>query len=131
MNLFSNKPVLADTGAVLELRDLNEEIIKDVTITLLGKDSKVYQRILRDRKQAMLTRMQKGRKAAQLDVEKLEEDSLDDLVQLTIGWAGVKDDKGNLEFTPENVRRLYEEVPSVREQVEEFINERSNFLASA
>jgi hypothetical protein len=129
MNLFDQKPVLADTGAELQLRDLDEEIIKGVTITLLGKDSKVYTRILRDRQQAMLTRMQKGRKGASLDADKMAEDSLDDLVKLTLGWEGVQDEKGSMKFTPENALRLYKDVPSVREQVEQFIAERANFLS--
>lgn len=128
MNIFDQTPKLADSGAVMPVRDINEEVCEGISITLLGKDSKVYQRILRDRQQAVLARMQKGRKGAQLDADKLAEDSLDDLVKLTVDWEGIKDDKGELECTPENVRRVYENVPHVREQVEEFIGDRANFL---
>jgi hypothetical protein len=129
MNVFEQKPVLADTGAVMQLRGLDEEVLKGLTITLLGKDSKVYRDILRERQQVMLNRLSKGRKGADLNAAKMAEDSLDDLVRLTLSWEGIEDEKGALKFNPENVRRLYEDVPSIREQVEQFIAERVNFLA--
>lgn len=128
-DLNSLKPVKADDGATLEVvHPESEEIIPGMTITLLGQDSKVYRKIQLAKQQAALNRIAKGKKAVDLDAEKLAEDSIDDLVKLTTGWAGFMLDGAALECTPENVRKVYTEWAWIREQVQEFVADRSNFF---
>tara|TARA_R110000868_G_scaffold29270_4_gene108860 strand:+ start:1982 stop:2389 length:408 start_codon:yes stop_codon:yes gene_type:complete len=123
------KPVMADDGAVLNIvHPETEEVIEGMTITVLGQDSKIYRKLQLGKQQAALNRMSKGKKALDLDAEKLSEDSIDDLVKITIGWTGLSLDKKELEFTPENVRTVYTEWAWIKEQVQEFVGNRANFF---
>lgn len=130
-DLNSLKPVKADDGATLELvHPESEEIIPGMTITLLGQDSKVYRKIQLAKQQAALNRISKGKRAVDLDAEKLLDDSIDDLVQLTTAWTGFMLDGVALECTPENVRKVYNEWAWIKEQVQEFSASRANFFHS-
>lgn len=128
-DLNSLKPVKADDGAILEVvHPESEEIIPGMTITLLGQDSKVYRKIQLAKQQAALNRIAKGKKAIELDAEKLVEDSIDDLVKITTAWSGFMLDGKELKCTPENIRTVYSEWAWIREQVQEFVADRSNFF---
>lgn len=128
-DLNSLKPVKADDGAVLHIaHPESEEVIEGMTITLLGQDSKVYRKIQLAKQQAALNRISKGKRAVDLDAEKLAEDSIDDLVKLTVAWEGFKLDDVKLDCTPENVRKVYNEWSWIKEQVSEFVADRANFF---
>lgn len=129
MDLNSLKPVMADDGAVLNIaHPETEEVIEGMTITLLGQDSKVYRKIQLAKQQTALNRISKGKKAVDFDAEKLAEDSIDDLVKLTVSWTGFTLDGDKLECTPDNVRKVYGEWVWIKEQVAEFVAERANFF---
>ena len=129
MDLNALKPVMADEGATLELRHPEtEEVIEGMTITLLGQDSAVYRKIQLTKQQAALSRISKGKKAVDLDAEKLAEDGIDDLVKLTVAWEGFKLDGKELKPTPDNVRKVYTEWQWIREQAQEFVASRANFF---
>lgn len=129
MDLNSLKPLMADDGAVLSLvHPETEEVIEGMTITLLGQDSKVYRKIQLAKQQTALNRISKGKKAVDFDAEKLAEDSIDDLVKLTVSWTGFTLDGDKLECTPDNVRKVYGEWVWIKEQVAEFVAERANFF---
>ena len=128
-DLNSLKPVMADDGAVLNIvHPETEELIEGMTITLLGQDSKIYRKLQMSKQQAALNRMAKGKKALDLDAEKLSEDSIDDLVKLTTAWAGFTLNGKDLECTPENVRTVYADWSWIKEQVQEFVGNRANFF---
>jgi hypothetical protein len=129
MDLNSLKPVMADDGAVLNIvHPESEEVIEGMTITLLGQDSKVYRKIQLAKQQTALNRISKGKKAVDFDAEKLAEDSIDDLVKLTVDWTGFTLDGSKLDCTPDNVRKVYGEWAWIKEQVAEFVAERANFF---
>lgn len=129
MDLFSLTPVKADTGSVLTLKNPKTEEPLPITITLLGHDSKKYQAIQRRKNQAALDRMTKNKRAITPNADKLTDEMLDDLIDLTVSWEGVSDQAGaKLECTPENVRRIYSQLNWVREQVQEFVGDRANFF---
>jgi hypothetical protein len=128
-DLNSLKPVMADDGAVLNIvHPETEELIDGMTITLLGQDSKVYRKLQMGKQQAALNRMAKGKKAIDLDAEKLSEDSIEDLVKLTTAWTGFALDGKSLEFTSDNVRMVYNDWAWIKEQVQEFVGNRANFF---
>ena len=129
MDLNKLKPVMADEGAVLELKDPGtEELIPGMTITLMGQDSGVYKKILLAKQQAVLTRMSKGKKALDMDAAKMAEDGIDDLAKLTLGWEGFELDKKKLEPTQENIRMVYSEWTWIKDQVQEFVADRAHFF---
>lgn len=97
------------------------------TITLYGPDStqlKSAQRSFMDKALKNGTR----RKKLNMSAEQIEAQSLDILVAATADWENIAFGDEELDCTPANVRKVYTQVPFIREQVEEFINERSNFL---
>lgn len=129
MDLKNLKPVMADEGALMQVRHPEtEEAIEGMTIILLGQDSAVYRKIQLAKQQAALSRISKGKKAVDLDAEKLAEDSIDDLVKLTVDWEGFTLDGKALDATPENVRMVYSEWNWIKEQAQEFVADRANFF---
>lgn len=129
MDLNSLKAVKADKGATLEImHPETEEPIEGMTITLLGQDSAVYRKMQITKQQAILNRMAKGKKVADLDAEKLAEDNIEDLVKLTVKWTGFEINGEALAATPENFRMVYTEWPWIKEQAQEFVGNRANFF---
>jgi len=107
-----------------------EEVIPGMTLTLLGKDSKVLRAIQLDRTQAALNRMQRRGADAPVASEIIDQ-ATDDLVTLTIGWDGFTDDDGSLmPFSKDAVKKIYNdpELSWIKEQAEKFVNDRANFF---
>lgn len=129
MDLNQLKTAKADEGVVMEVRHPEtEEAIEGMTITLLGQDSAVYRKISLAKQQVALNRISKGKKIADLDAEKLAEDSVDDLVKMTVSWTGFSLDGKDLKPTADNFRMVYAEWPWIKEQAQEFVANRANFF---
>lgn len=129
MDLNQLKTAKADEGVVMEVRHPEtEEAIEGMTITLLGQDSAVYRKISLAKQQVALNRISKGKKIADLDAEKLAEDSVDDLVKMTVAWTGFSLDGKELKPTADNFRMVYSEWPWIKEQAQEFVANRANFF---
>lgn len=129
MDLNDLKPVRADEGAILQiLHPETEEPIAGMSIVLLGHDSAVYRKMQLAKQQSILNRMAKGKKAAELDAERLNADLIDELTKLTIGWSGFKLDGKELDPTPENVKTVYSEWAWIKDQAQEFVSNRANFF---
>lgn len=124
-----------DEGAVMQLRHPGtDQPLLDgeapITITLISRDSNQFQSLQR---KVTNRRLQRAGKAGKLKVsiEEIEEDSIDLLVAATKGWQGIEFKGSVLPYSPENARVLYEALPWVKEQVDAFINDRSNFLGNS
>lgn len=97
-----------------------------VTIELYGADSDVFRKTIRALGNKALSKNQKKR-----TIEELEESTVKLLARVTVGWSGLKEDGEELEFSIANAERLYTDYPWIKEQVDEFVQERSNFLTNA
>ena len=129
MDLNALKKIDLDKPSTFEVIDpATDEPQKGMTITILGQDSAVYRQLQTKKQQAILNRMAKGKKIADLDAEKLAEDTINDLVVLTVSWTGFTMDKEPAPCTPDNVRLVYTAMPWIREQAQEFVNNRANFF---
>jgi hypothetical protein len=65
----------------------------------------------------------------QLPMSYLEAESLDLSIASVVGWSdNVVLDGQTLECTPTNVRRVFVLLPWVKEQVDDYVAERSHFL---
>lgn len=121
----------SNSGAVMQVRHpTTGAVIDGVTVTLLGIDSDAY------REREAITadkRLQKilKRSGNKLSTSEMREDTLNMLVACTVGWEGVVLDGAPLPFNPANARKLYQRVPWLREQVEEFVGDRANFLGNS
>jgi len=129
MDLSSLKPVKANDGATLQiLHPDSQDPIEGMTVTLLGQDSDVYRKIQLGKQQAALNRIAKGKRAVDMKAEKLREDSIAEMVKLTVDWTGFELEGETLDCTPENVAMVYEGWEWLFEQVTEFVADRANFF---
>lgn len=60
--------------------------------------------------------------------EKLSSDAIELLANVTVGWDNIKINGEDLPFSLENARKLYEDYAFIKEQVDEFIGDRRNFI---
>jgi hypothetical protein len=94
-------------------------------IQLVGKDSDEY----RGAQRATTERRLKSRsKAQRFDADALEMEATDVLVACTKDMQGFALDGEDLEFNPANARKVFTRFPWVREQVDEFVDDRGNFM---
>lgn len=96
-----------------------------MTITLVGTDSVEFKSIVRDR-----LRKQPASKAKQVDLEEAEQRGIELLAKITQGWSGIQFEGKPLAFSYENAVKLYSELPWLKEQVDKFVADRSNFIKS-
>lgn len=96
----------------------------DAVITVAGKDSKIWRQIEAERAQKAIDKMSKGKKykfdAADLDNRK-------QLVQVILDWKNLAPD---FPYSKENAEILASDngLAWLFEQIEEFMNDRSNFF---
>lgn len=129
MDINNFKTELADEGVSMQLLDpVTEEPIEGTTITLLGQDSAKYEKMTLRRSQAVLNRISKGKKGVDLKAEEVRDNSIDDLVELTVDWTGFEENGKPLKCTPKTSRKIYTEIKWIREQALEFVADRSNFF---
>lgn len=107
-----------------------EKVRKYVTITLLSKDSDQFRKVSTRVTNKRLEKSLRAGGRVRVRAEEIENDQLDLLVACTTGWDNVQLGSEVLEFNDLNVRRLYQEVPAIREQVDNFIGDRANFLGN-
>lgn len=128
----------SNAGAPMTVRDANGKAVRDaagnpVTITLLGVDSNEYQSRKREHVDRVLQSQLQSRRrqSTAISAESFEDDTLEDCIACTTGWHGIVFEDKELEFSAANVRMLYTKLPMLREQVEEFIADRVNFLPAS
>ncbi|MFZ9660174.1 MAG: hypothetical protein ACO29X_06475 [Arcobacteraceae bacterium] len=113
---------LSDAGTKLELKDLDGKSFKEKAfITVKGLDSAEGRASTLKLRQKIVDAMK--------EETKVEEDAgIELLVDLTIGWEGIKNEGVALEFTKDNCFQIYKNYLVVREQVDKFVSNRKNFL---
>lgn len=124
---------LANSGVDMPLKTLTGVPIKNklgkpVVIRLVGTDSEVYRTLMRSR----MIEGVNNRDATALTEEmvvKTQEQALDTVVACTLGWSGVLDRDGTeVKFSADAARVLYKQYPAIRDQADQFIADRRNFL---
>ena len=96
---------------------------------VVGQDSKPF---IKARRKVVSARMGK-RAISRKDPEKLERDGLETLACCVVSWStggepGIKLDGEVLDCNPENVMKVFERFPFIREQVDEVVGDRAAFL---
>lgn len=97
-------------------------------IQVASSDSEVFRRIDRKIKNRNMNAARKSKNA--MTVEALEAGGMELLTGITLGWENVTMRGEPLPFNQENVRKLYEDFPFIKEQVDEFVTERAHFFSS-
>ena len=106
----------------------NEDL--DITISVLGKDSDLFQKVSRAQNKKRMAKMQKGgfRNTTSIPLEEIESDGVDLLASCTTGWAAVVIDSKEIDFSKDNAVMVYERFPWIKEQVDTAIGDRANFI---
>lgn len=97
------------------------------TITLHGPDSTAQKEVTRKFQNKALKDGVK-RKKLNISAEQMDAQALALTVAATADWENIELEGETLECTPENAKKLYKDYPWIREQVEEFMADRANFL---
>lgn len=110
-----------ETGLPLE-----DEAGNHLVISLYGPDSTVRERSLDKYSKQISNFSGEGNfKAGQMKGTMIEL-----AVAATKDWQNMDWEGETLECTPKNVRMIYRQVPAIRDQVVEFMNERANYLGN-
>ena len=97
-----------------------------IKITLIGTDSKTFRDISKTRATMALKK-----KSREIDLDQNEQDSIELLARCTKGWSGITENGKDIPFGHENAVELYTKYLWLREQIDRFMADRSNFLPSA
>lgn len=98
-----------------------------VFISVVGKDSDIYRSRVKAFANEAIQREATGRKKVDT-IDALEAKNIGALVAATVGWRNVVLDGEALDFNAENARRIYTRIIPVRDQVQEAVNDVSNFM---
>lgn len=126
---FASRDVAAkaEEGAELEVLDPVTGEAVGVYITLAGADSAVHRKALTAASKRRLNG-QKGFRNKGWDPEKMQEESIEILATCTLSWKGVTLEGAALPCSRDNAIKMYTRFPWLREQVEAFISDRSEYL---
>lgn len=113
----------AQKGAALTLKNPVSGQELETVIWLQGVDAPAYQKKLRDQ-----VDMQISEGKADLSASELEERLIDRLATVTVRWEQVFYKGKSLSCDFQNARMLYGEQLWIREQVQQFVEDRSRFL---
>jgi len=95
----------------------------DVFIWIKGADSKAWRREKKRQTSKMIAAKAEG-KIEDLDFDQMD---IDALVAVTIGWKGITKGGKVYKFSEENAKELYEQSPSIVEQLLKFLGDSGNF----
>tara|TARA_R110000823_G_scaffold158689_1_gene289445 strand:- start:943 stop:1326 length:384 start_codon:yes stop_codon:yes gene_type:complete len=112
-----------ETGAECQILSPVDGSLTDVFIMLKGIDSKDW----RNQKKKQTSKLLSARASGKLDDLDFDALDIEALVECTIGWRGLQDEKKPYPFTKANAIDLYSQSPYVVNQLLEFIGKRVNF----
>lgn len=120
-----SKLAMEDGGVWMDV--MFDDMKQDARILLAGSNSDQYAQY---EKKAQKLFMKKGN--GKIDPAELQKLNLDKWIACTLDWEGFKDGETELKCTVDNKRKIYSDRKKYKwlhDQVEEFINEDSNFLS--
>lgn len=116
----------SEEGSVLTIVHPTEGFDTDIKIKLAGLDSHRY----REHVRRIANKRMANKKNAKQTFEQLEHQTAELFAMLTIDWEGIEENGAELTCNFENAMRIYLD-PNLKflvDQVDEFVNERSNFF---
>ena len=117
---------VAEEGAELRVAHPTTGEDLGITITLIGTDSKTFRDISKSRATASLKK-----KTREIDLDQNESDAVELLAKCTKGWTGITENGKEVAFSYDNAVQIYTKYLWLREQIDRFMADRSNFLPSA
>lgn len=96
----------------------------DIGMYLLGKDSTKY----RAAQRAVTNRRLNNKASSAITAERIEAEAIEVLSKCVVSWQGIVFNGEEMECNFPNARKLLTESQWVKEQVDDFVAERANFL---
>lgn len=105
-------------------------------ISVLGRDSDVFTKLTADKHDEMTKRRALGEEVVAETYGQSQKSSVDFLAALSVSWRvgdspTVSLDGEELEFSPENARKVYARITPVRTQVDQAILKIENFMPAS
>ena len=117
----------AEAGFDVHLKHPKTNAPIGAVIRVVGADAEAYQqKTLEQQRDRMQQVARQGR--ILVEPEQQEEQGLALLAAATLSWSGITVRGVTLEFSQSAAAKLYREFPWIREQVDEAIHTRANFL---
>lgn len=104
---------------------------KPVRILLRGKDSPEYRTAEHKIRNQRLKGVGRRGKIVSVTAEALEMEATELMATCVVNWENVVIGGESIPFSKEAATKLIEDFPWIREQVDEFISDRANFLGDA
>ena len=127
-----------DAPAYVTGKDGAQDLSKPMRINLIGMDAPASKAKARKRATDILKRRGGKMDFAKMSpaqigavIDEGQEGIIQAAVDQTIGWENLSLDGKPVEFSGEAAFAIYRKYPSILEEVKEFMDERSNFLAEA
>lgn len=131
MDLSTLEPTTDSVPVPLRHPTTSERLLSDagapITISIVGMDSEQF----RTRHRAIINRRLNAGKKAKVTAEEIEAESIDTIAACITGWQHVELDGKALEFSKANAKALLTRLPWLREQLDEAIADRANFLKTS
>ncbi len=133
-----NVVAAAKRGTIVELehpstgKPLLDENKESYFIEVLGEDSPEVRKVERKQADRKTERMSRGKLAAALSQDQLEEERIERLTVATLRWKLPPLNGETLEFTAKNARTVYgeDEWAWIPEQVEKAMKDRTRFFST-
>lgn len=120
-----------DTTAVesvpMRLKHPGTGQVLDTVLHVVGVDSDRY----REKARQISNRRINSKQKRMLTIEEVEADNDSLLVSCIVGWDNVTIDGEKVEFSLESAKKLIQRFRWIREQIDEFVGDRANFLPNA
>ena len=129
LNQLAEDAISADEGAWLELIDPVTNQTNGVRILLSGMDGKGWRDTKRKIDARRIQAAARFGRRYKITVEETENDALELLSSCVLNWEGLTEKGSDVPCTKANAKRLLELTPWIREQVDDFVGDRSNFLS--
>lgn len=118
----------ADNGFDVQIRHPETDKPIGTVITVMGMDSDTYQQKALEHQRGRMQRVAKKGRMAIADPAAMEEQAIELLVAATVSWSGLKKGGEEVPFSAAAAHSIYRDFPWIREQVDEAIHDRANFL---
>lgn len=118
---------VADAGIECELHHPVTGTALGVWVTVMGADSLAYRTVMIERAREFQRRA-KADPDAERTPDQIEEDTSIVCARCTRGWRGVRLDGQDLPWSHDNAVMLFRRFVWMRQQINEFIEERHRFL---
>ena len=118
---------LSEAGVDIPLKDIKTGRPTEVTFRVHGMDSEAFQQAKTEMARGIADAMESG---ATLTAARRTELASEMLAACTLGWSGVTVGGVELPFSTAAARDVYMRFPAVREQINQAIGDRANFVSA-